>query len=590
MMSISNIVVRRGCRKACSSALMRQRLSRATAIIAPPNHHPDLTMCRRQLTNSPPSIVVDRSLSPRQAAALEESILKELQQSLQDTILKTDIRTLGWLKNVTINNKVVKVVLRLPTLLHPHLKELESDIQRIVSQKVPPGFTVQVDTSATQPIPFVRNIQEHTELISNLGPGLSNVSHFLAVYSCKGGVGKSTVAVNLAYELARMGGRVGLLDVDIYGPSLPILVHPDHPEVHQSSLGPGMVKPITHQGVKLMSLGYVSPNSGVPGSGPDGGAAVMRGPMAGRVVTQLLKGTDWGDLDVLVLDMPPGTGDVHLAICQELQLSGAVSVTTPSKLAATDARKGIEMFTSLGVHTLAAVENMAYFECDGGGKHYPFGEGIKKLAEDEEFSKTDIFQLPISTHTNQANDGGTPLCLARPTEASMELSVFEMLAKKVAHELLLLQHGRASSKEAPGSKVSMSIGGNISEHFDIGSIQVSVDNTSESFLVRLFSEKGATQIKVTGKELRQRHPKTGDKLEVDSDEEEVTSSSESTGTAARAKEMVQYHSAKPRAKLFPAKITKKGRYGYSVEWADGATIIYSMTSIATAAGGKVNNE
>jgi metal-sulfur cluster biosynthetic enzyme len=185
MMSISNIVVRRGCRKACSSALMRQRLSRATAIIAPPNHHRDPTMGRRHLTNSPPSIVVDRSLSPRQAAALEESILKELQQSLQDTILKTDIRTLGWLKNVTINNKVVKVVLRLPTLLHPHLKELESDIQRIVSQKVPPGFTVQVDTSATQPIPFVRNIQEHTELISNLGPGLSNVSHFLAVYSCK---------------------------------------------------------------------------------------------------------------------------------------------------------------------------------------------------------------------------------------------------------------------------------------------------------------------------------------------------------------------------------------------------------------------
>jgi metal-sulfur cluster biosynthetic enzyme len=161
-------------------------------MIAPPNCHADPTMRRRRLlttTNLPPSLGVDRSLSPRQAAALEESILKELQQSLQDDILKTDIRTLGWLKNVTIsnnsNNPVVKVVLRLPTLLHPHLKELESDIHRLVSLKVPPGFTVKIDTSATQPIPFVRNVQEHTELISNLGPGLSNVSHFLAVYSCK---------------------------------------------------------------------------------------------------------------------------------------------------------------------------------------------------------------------------------------------------------------------------------------------------------------------------------------------------------------------------------------------------------------------
>ena len=113
-----------------------------------------------------------------------------------------------------------------------------------------------------------------------------------------------------------MGGRVGLLDLDVYGPSLPLLVRPDDPTVRQSSpeIGEGMIDPIEHRGVKLMSLGYVSPNSGVPGSGSDGGAAVLRGPMAGRVVSQLLKGTNWGELDVLVLDMPPGTGDIQIEV------------------------------------------------------------------------------------------------------------------------------------------------------------------------------------------------------------------------------------------------------------------------------------
>ena len=113
------------------------------------------------------------------------------------------------------------------------------------------------------------------------------MAHFIGVYSCKGGVGKSTVAVNLAYELAQMGGRIGLLDLDVYGPSLPVLVKPNDPAVRQSPLGTGMVYPIEHKGVKLLSLGFVSANSGVPGSGQDNGAAVLRGPMAGKVVTQL---------------------------------------------------------------------------------------------------------------------------------------------------------------------------------------------------------------------------------------------------------------------------------------------------------------
>jgi Mrp family chromosome partitioning ATPase len=151
--------------------------------------------------------------------------------------------------------------------------------------------------------------------------------------------------------------------LDIYGPSLPVLIRPNDVAVRRSEKAGGkLVYPIDHCGVKVLSMGFVNNSSGVPGSGRDNGAAIMRGPMAVKVVTQLLKGTDWGELDVLLLDLPPGTGDVQLAVCQELALSGAVAVTTPSKLAAIDTRKGIEMFTSLGVPTLAVVENMSYFE------------------------------------------------------------------------------------------------------------------------------------------------------------------------------------------------------------------------------------
>ena len=159
-----------------------------------------------------------------------------------------------------------------------------------------------------------------------------------------------------------------------------------------------------------------------------------------------LKGTDWGKLDVLLLDMPPGTGDVQLTLCQDLQLSGAVSVIKPSKLAVRDAQKGIDMFTSMGVPTLAVVEDMVFFECEGGGRHYPFGShtpdasalcqslGLK--------SSSNLVRLPISSPTNNANEAGAPLCLTRPPSASAELDTFGRLAEVVAGELTKMRHGR----------------------------------------------------------------------------------------------------------------------------------------------------
>ncbi|KAI2513875.1 hypothetical protein MHU86_658 [Fragilaria crotonensis] len=476
---------------------------------------------------------------------------------IQDPILDTNLKTLSWLpKRIAVDGDNVTVTLQLPSLLHPDLDELKRRVNESASVLLKEkGFSVRIELQAGKPFPIhASSSDQQTEYLKTLGPALANVSHCIAVYSCKGGVGKSTVAVNLAYELARMGGRVGLLDVDIYGPSLPILVKPDDPAVRKSKIGTSMVMPIVHGGVKILSLGFVSPDSGVPGSGEAGGAAVMRGPMAARVVAQLLKGTEWGDLDVLVLDLPPGTGDVQLAVCQDLRLTGAVAVTTPSKLALSDAKKGIDMFTSLGVPTLAVVENMAYFVCDGGGKHYPFGRGVL------EESMKNVFQLPISTLTNGANDCGIPLALARPSAASEELGIIGELATAVSRELFLAQHGRSdSSVETHQPHKVIFPNSSADDEFDVASTHLTV--TNEGFVARFFSEKGAMQVPIPPANMRARHPKTGELMED-----------------------IEAGMVQTSPKLLPAKLDPKGRYGYAIEWADGATIIYSMLSIARAAG------
>ena len=316
------------------------------------------------------------TLTKRQQADLEYRLATVVGTKTKDPVLCKDLKTLGWIhpRMALSQDGTLQVLLRLPTLLHPQLSELKASVHQEAEQflqewaaghpdiaKVPQR--INVEAMASTPVSMTARLLEDPEdFLKTQGPGLAEVSHFLAVYSCKGGVGKSTVAVNLAYELARLGGRVGLLDLDVYGPSLPVLIQPKDPAVRRSDKGKGMIIPIEHEGVKILSLGFVNRSSGVPGSGQDNGAAIMRGPMAGKVVEQLLKGTDWGPLDVLILDLPPGTGDVQLQVCQDLSISGAVAVTTPSKLAVVDTRKGIEMFTSLGVPTLSVVQNMSYFE------------------------------------------------------------------------------------------------------------------------------------------------------------------------------------------------------------------------------------
>ena len=533
--------------------------------------------------------------SPRQMADLEELVWSAVGSNVKDPETNMHLHNLGWLhRKLTVSKDSVQITLKLPTLLHPSLESLESKVREEAKQEIDRWLAdnnlsveveVDVKSTAKQPIPWTvqSGQQSQDDVNSTVGPGLANVSHFLAVYSCKGGVGKSTVAVNLAYELARLGGRVGLLDVDIYGPSLPLMVNPDDDAVRKSSLGASMVRPIEHEGVKLLSLGYVSSNSGIPGSGKSDNAAVLRGPMAGRVVTQLLKGTEWGELDVLILDLPPGTGDVQLTVCQEVNLSFAVGVTTPSNLAIADARKGISMFNTMGIPTVAMVENMAYFECDDGCRHYPFGRGF--AGEDTQTDKgllsntlppENICQLPISGIANTAIDTGVPICISRPEEAKDELDAFTKLAKIVSRELFQLPYRQASST----GMVLIE-----DQYFDLSTIHLSADG--DSLKVQFFSENGALQKRIPPENLRNLDPMSGQVIDESSSVADNEGRINKSETVIVSTHKSNSDASDGQAKVTPERIEEKGRVGIEVTWSDGSRFIYRRSVIAIASGGDI---
>ncbi len=264
--------------------------------------------------------------------------------------------------------------------------------------------------------------------------GVSAVTHIVAVASGKGGVGKSTVSANLAVALAARGLRVGLLDADIYGPSVPLMFgvpSDEKPRVNEAR----EVVPLVRYGVSLLSMGFLM---------DDRNAVIWRGPMVSSAIRQFLSQAAWGALDVLILDLPPGTGDIQLTIVQTVPLAGAVIVTTPQPVAVADARKAVAMFGQVNVPVLGIVENMAWFSPPDlpDRRYHLFGEGGgRRLAE--EIGVPVLAEVPLEQAAREAGDAGLPVFLREPDGAVAR--VFEVLAERVAAEL----DRRADEPKAP---------------------------------------------------------------------------------------------------------------------------------------------
>ncbi|RDY60240.1 Mrp/NBP35 family ATP-binding protein [Flagellimonas nanhaiensis] len=326
----------------------------------------------------------------------------------------------GAVNNVQVFGDEVEVDV---TIKNPSLqarKKTEVEILKIIHSEVYQKAKIKVNLKVDAPEkPTVNQIK------GNPIPGIQNI---IAVASGKGGVGKSTVTANLAVTLAKMGFKVGLLDTDIYGPSIPIMFDVAMEKPLSINVdGKAKMKPVENYGVKLLSIGFFTqPNQ----------AVIWRGPMAAKALNQMIFDAHWGELDFLLLDLPPGTGDIHLSIMQSLPVTGAVVVSTPQEIALADARKGVAMFQqeAINVPVLGIVENMAYFTPAElpNNKYYIFGQnGAKNLAENIEVPF--LGEVPLVQSIREAGDVGRPAVLqtATPIEGA-----FEELTKNVVQELV----------------------------------------------------------------------------------------------------------------------------------------------------------
>ncbi|MBR08170.1 MAG: MRP family ATP-binding protein [Rickettsiales bacterium] len=342
-----------------------------------------------------------------------DNILLALSE-VHDPDLKKDLVSLNMIQNVQTTGGIIKFTVMLTTPACPLKEIIRKDCEKAIVKHF---GEVEMDIEMSS---NVTSIRDNTPLL----PGVKNI---IAVASGKGGVGKSTVAANLAVALAKTGAEVGLIDADIFGPSVPTMFNCEHeqPSVSQVN-GQNKILPIQQYGVKLMSIGFLAP--------PDN-AVVWRGPMASSALKQFLSDTVWGDLDYLLIDLPPGTSDIHLTLVQSVPVTGAVIVTTPQKVALADAQKGIGMFKQpqINVPILGIIENMAYFTPEElpNNKYYIFGEnGGKNLADKHNVPL--IGQVPIVQGIRESGDSGYPAVLKDDVTAEAFKTLAESVAQQVA--------------------------------------------------------------------------------------------------------------------------------------------------------------
>ncbi len=359
------------------------------------------------------------------SAALSEDLVSAAIAGVMDPVFGRAMTAIGTLSIASIEGDAIKLAAKLPAPSPDNEKRVRERVESVLAPLSPStieiAFSVEVPTREVMgddPVPGVKNV--------------------ILVMSGKGGVGKSTTAVNLALGLKRLGMRVGLLDADVYGPSIPTMMGVSGSPVSRDGK---TIAPHERFGVKMMSIGFMLED--------DKQAVVWRGPMLHSALTQLLRDVDWGTLDALVLDLPPGTGDVALTMAQKLKVTGVVMVTTPQEVALADVYKAVSMCGKLNMPILGVVENMSWFVDPAGNRHELFGKGGgQKIAD---FAKAPLLaQIPIVTSVREWGDRGMPVVEAEPT--SEPARAFMALAERVTEAVAQHHFARTGGEKAPAGK------------------------------------------------------------------------------------------------------------------------------------------
>ncbi|MEJ1242342.1 Mrp/NBP35 family ATP-binding protein [Chryseolinea sp. T2] len=344
----------------------------------------------------------------------QEDIIRALSK-VEDPDLKRDLVTLNMIRDVKVYSDNVSFTVVLTTPACPLREVIKRDCEAAVREVTGPGVLINILMTSN-----VTSARQNAPL-------LPNVKNIIAIASGKGGVGKSTVTSNLAVALAQSGAKVGLIDADIFGPSIPTMFNCEFEQPPVKNVnGKNIILPIEQYGVKLLSIGFLTP--------PDS-AILWRGPMASSALKQFFSDTEWGDLDYLLIDLPPGTSDIHLTLVQTVPVTGAVIVTTPQKVALADANKAMAMFRQpqINVPILGVVENMAWFTPEElpENKYYIFGNGGGQALADK-YSVPLLGHVPLVQGIRESGDSGLPAVMKTGAMSEAFIDVMKTLARQIA--------------------------------------------------------------------------------------------------------------------------------------------------------------
>lgn len=366
-----------------------------------------------------------------------DQVLEKL-STVIDPDLKKDIVSMGMIKDLELNDGDLKFTLELTTPACPFNVEIEDDVRKAIGEI---SELKNFDMNVTAKVMEGRSLDEDT--------GMASVKNIIGVASGKGGVGKSTVSLNLALALSQTGAKVGLLDADIYGPSIPLMLgmKDGYMEVEDNKL-----QPAESNGLKVVSFGFFAEQSHQ--------AAIYRGPIISGILKQFLVDTNWSDLDYLIVDLPPGTGDIPLTLAQTIPITGILVVTTPQDVASNVAVKAIGMFEKLNVPIIGVVENMSHFICPNcDEKHYIFGDGgAKKISE--QFKMPFLGEIPLNSGIMSGSDLGKPIMITNTDSPSA--TAFRASAKNIAAQCSILaaklqqemESENTTDEEKPSSEAS----------------------------------------------------------------------------------------------------------------------------------------